>query len=233
MFLPPDAPRKKPSAEQRKACKKPMEIQRVCNAGVLVTLDGVSILLDGLCEGLDGYLATPPALLQTLLNEPPDLLAFTHSHPDHCSSALLLPYKVQKLRPIFGPESFPDEKVRVGEVTVTAVETRHLGKNEPGLIHHSFVIEGSKCIWFMGDAAPTEMKKLASFPRPDVLIAPYAYANTPAAWETTRRLCSGAVVILHLPEKEKDTYGLWQQVKLVTDGGNRPFIPEIGESVRC
>ena len=210
-----------------------MELQRTANAGVLIKLDGIAILLDGLCEGIEGYLPTPGSVIQSLLDSPPDLLAFTHSHPDHCSRALLLPYKTQKLRPILGPESLPIEAVRVGEVTVTAVETRHLGKTEPGLQHHSYVIEGSKCIWFMGDAAPTEMKKLASFPRPDVLIAPYAYANTPAAWETTRRLCSGAVVIIHLPEKEKDTYGLWQQVKLVTDGGNRPFIPEIGELVRC
>ena len=127
-----------------------MELQRTGNAGVLVRLDGVSILLDGLCEGLYGYLPTPVSLVEDFLASPPDLLVFTHSHPDHCSRALLLPYETQKLRPILGPESLPEGKVRVGEVTVTAVETRHLGKTEPGLSHHSFVIEGSKCIWFMG-----------------------------------------------------------------------------------
>ena len=207
-----------------------MEIQRTCNAGVLVKLDGVSILLDGLCDGLEGYLPTSRPLAERLLETPPDLLAFTHNHPDHCSGALLLPYKTQKLRPILGPESLPEKKVRVGEVTVTAVETRHLGKAEPNLSHHSFVIEGSKCIWFMGDASPIQMKKLAAFPKPDVLLAPYAYANTPSAWELTKAVCSGAVVLLHLPEKEKDMTGLWQQVKTVTDGENCLWIPEIGET---
>jgi L-ascorbate metabolism protein UlaG (beta-lactamase superfamily) len=207
-----------------------MELKRVCNAGVLLKLDGVSILLDGLCEGLEGYLATPEELVEELRQTPPDLLAFTHNHPDHCSSALLLPYRTQKLRPIFGPESLPAGKVRVGEVTVTAVETRHLGKSEPGLMHHSFVIEGSKCIWFMGDASPMQMKKMAEFPKPDVLIVPYAYANTPSAWEMTKAARATTVVLLHLPEKEKDPFALWRQVKNVTEGECCLWIPEVGET---
>ncbi len=206
-----------------------MELQRVCNAGVLVTLDGISVLLDGLCEAMDGYLPTSPMLVQTLLDNPPDLLIFTHSHPDHFSDALLLPYKTQKHRPIFGPVSFLEKKIQVGEVTVSAVETRHLGKTEPGLIHHSFVIEGSKCIWFMGDASPMELKKMAAFPKPDVLIVPYAYANTIQAWEKAKQLCCGTVVVLHLPEKDNDPHGLWQQVEATKQGDPCMWIPQIGE----
>ena len=205
-----------------------MELQRTCNAGVLVTLDGISILLDGLCEALDGYLPTPPTIVRSLLDNPPDLLIFTHSHPDHYADALLLPYKTQKCRPIIGPASLPVGRIRVGEVTVSAVETRHLGKTDPGRQHHSFVIEGSKCIWFMGDASPMELKKLATFPKPDVLIVPYAYANTVQAWEKTKQLCSGTVVVLHLPEKENDPHGLWQQVETATQGDSSLWIPRIG-----
>lgn len=206
-----------------------MELQRTCNAGVLVKLDGVSILLDGLCEGLEGYLPTPPTLQQALLENPPDLLAFTHNHPDHCSDALLLPYKTQIRRPIVGPASFPVEKIGVGEVTVTAVETRHLGKTEPGLSHYSFVIQGSQCLWFMGDAAPMQLRKMADFPKPDVLVVPYAYANTVSAWELTQSFCPKMVVLLHLPEKNCDPYGLWRQVEETTTGDLRLWIPEIGE----
>ena len=207
-----------------------MELQRVCNAGVLLKLDGVSILLDGLCEGLSGYLPTPDALQKALLDNPPDLLAFTHNHPDHCSSALLEPYKNEKHRPILGLVSLPEHKVRVGEVMVTAVETRHLGKTEPNLSHHSFVIEGSKCIWFMGDASPMQLKKLSAFPKPDVLIVPYAYANTPAAWEMTKSVMPKFVVLLHLPEESCDPYGLWQQVKEITAEDSCLWIPKIEES---
>jgi len=207
-----------------------MEIQRTCNAGVLVTLDGVSILLDGLCDGVDGYLPTSPDMAQRIWDKSPDLLAFTHCHSDHYSKALLLPYQTKKRRPILGPASLLDNSVQIGEVTVTAVETRHLGKTEPGLAHYSFVIEGSKCLWFMGDASPMQIKKLASFPEPDVLIVPYAYANTSSAWMQTKQICSGTVVIVHLPAKDCDPYDLWQQVRQTTAGDTDLWIPEIGET---
>ena len=206
-----------------------MEIQRTANAGVLLKLDGVSILLDGLCDRVEGYLPTPAHIVEQLLDSPPDLLAFTHCHSDHCSQALLLPYKQDKHRPVLGPVSLPVGDVAVGEVTVTAVETRHLGKTEPGLKHMSFVIEGSKRVWFMGDASPMQLKKLENFPKPDVIIAPYAYANTPAAWGQTMALSPESVVIVHLPEREKDVYGLWQQVEETAGNFKGLWLPEIGE----
>ena len=206
-----------------------MELQRTANAGVLLKLDGVKILLDGLCDRVEGYLPTPPAIADRLMEDLPDILAFTHNHPDHCSEALLLPYRKQNLRPILGPESLYMGTVRVGEVTITPIETRHLGKTEPGLRHVSFVIQGSKCIWFAGDAAPIQWKNLTHLPRPDVLIAPFAYANTPMAWDLSRSFAKD-VVILHLPESENDPYGLWDSVKSTTDGEN-VYLPEIGERI--
>ena len=154
-----------------------MEIQRTANAGVLLKMDGVSILLDGLCDGIDIYSPTPAAIADSLLNCPPDVLAFTHNHPDHYSEALLLPYRKRNLRPILGPEYLPMEGMRVGEVTIRPVPSRHIGKAEPGLAHHSFIIEGSQCVWFMGDAAPLQWKNRTDLPKPDVLIGPFAYAN--------------------------------------------------------
>ncbi len=208
-----------------------MEIQRTANAGVLLKLDGVSILLDGLCDRLEGYLATPPALVRQLEETPPDLLAFTHYHKDHCSEALLLPYRKQNLRPILGPESLYHGPVRVGEVTVTPVESRHLGRIEPGLEHVSYIITGSKCVWFMGDAAPIQWKNRRDLPAPDLLIAPYAYGNTPSAWELTCQLCRN-VVLLHLPEKGRDPYQLWDSVETVTRGATANlWIPQLTETI--
>ena len=60
-----------------------MQLQRVSNAGVLVVLDGVFLLLDGVCQGYSLYLAPPLAVIKELENRPPDMLAYTHSHPDH------------------------------------------------------------------------------------------------------------------------------------------------------
>lgn len=207
-----------------------MEIQRTANAGVLLEMDGVSILLDGLCDGIDIYLPTPPAIAASLLADPPDVLAFTHNHPDHCSEALLLPYRKQNLRPILGPEYLPIKGMRIGEVTITPVPSRHIGKTEPGLAHHSFVIRGSKCIWFTGDAAPLQWKNRTDLPKPDVLIGPYAYANTKTAWELSCSLAD-EVVILHLPERHNDPYGLWQGVENTAAGTSNLCIPKIGEKI--
>ena len=207
-----------------------MEIQRTANAGVLLKMDGVSILLDGLCDGILEYLPTPAPVAASLLACPPDVLVFTHDHPDHCSHALLLPYRKQNLRPIFGPEYLPAEGLRIGEVTITPVPSRHIGKAEPGLSHHSFIIKGSRCVWFVGDAAPLQWKNRNDLHKPDVLIAPYAYANTKAAWELSCSLAE-QIVLLHLPDRNNDPYGLWQTVDSVTADGKKPHIPEIGQTV--
>ena len=209
-----------------------MEIQRTANAGVLLKIDGVSILLDGLCDGIEGYLPTPPAIAQQLLEKPADVLAFTHLHADHCSEALLLPYRKQNLRPILGPESLYTGAVRIGGVTITPVASRHLGKTEPGLQHVSYIIEGSRCVWFVGDAAPLQWKHRTELPRPDVLIAPYAYANTKSALDLSKSL-TDKLVILHLPGRERDSYGLWKSVEDTTANCNdiTLWIPEIGQEI--
>ena len=209
-----------------------MEIQRTANAGVLLKLDGVAILLDGLCDRVEGYLPTPPDMAKQLLDNPPDVLAFTHCHKDHCSDALLLPYRKQNLRPIYGPESLRLGKVRVGEVTITVVPSRHLGNAEQGLEHVSYIIEGSQCVWFTGDAAPLQWKTRTDLPRPDVLIAPFAYGNAKSPWELVKSITE-KMVLLHLPHRQMDEYGLWDAVERTTaDRQNVSlWVPEIGERI--
>ena len=208
-----------------------MEIQRTANAGVLLKMDSVSILLDGLADRVEGYLPTPAEMADQLLDNPPDILVYTHNHPDHCSEALLLPYRKQNLRPIYGPESLHTGDIQLGEVTVTPVESRHLGRTEPGLQHVSYILQGSKCVWFMGDAAPLQWKNRRDLPKPDVLIAPYAYGNSKASWELSCSLTNN-IVLLHLPDKEKDLYHLWEGVEAATHGTTANlWIPQIGEIV--
>ena len=209
-----------------------MEIQRTANAGVLLKMDGVSVLLDGLCDAVGEYLPTTKDLAKQLLDNPPDVLAFTHVHKDHCSEALLLPYRKQNLRLILGPESLPLGAVKIGEVTITPVASRHLGKTEPNLQHVSYIVQGTKCVWFVGDAAPLQWKNRMDFPKPDVLIAPYAYGNTESAWNLVCNLTK-QVVLVHLPPQEADSYGLWNLVEKTTK--NREdmtlWIPQMGEKI--
>ena len=211
-----------------------MELQRVAHAGVLLLLDGVTILLDGLCDRIEPYIETPANMVDALMKVPPDLLAFTHGHSDHFGEALVSRFQKQNLRPILGPESLPygtdHAPMQIGAVRITPVPGRHLGKAEPGLVHFSYLIEGSRRIFFAGDAAPLQWKGRGL--ELDLLIAPYAYANTPSAWAWSRNVAK-RTVLLHLPEQDNDPAGLWQQVNAAAGDavGTQLYLPQVGETM--
>ena len=210
-----------------------MEIQRTANAGVLLQLDGVSILLDGLCSRIEPYLETPASIAGELMKNPPDLMAFTHGHSDHFGESLVSEYRKQNLRPILGPESLPYSTdhgtMTIGGVKIIPVPSRHLGKTDPDLQHMSFLIRGSKSVFFTGDAAPLQWKGREE--KVDVLIAPYAYANTASAWQWSKSVAD-QIVVLHMPNPDHDPAGLWQQVQIANADSDRVIFPEMGECVR-
>ena len=213
-----------------------MELQRVCNGGILLKLDGTSLLLDGLCSQVGPYMGTPELIYQSLLADPPEMLCFTHRHPDHFSEPLAADFQKKTLRPICGPERLPFAEnfgaKKVGNVQITPIKSRHLGKTEPDLTHVSFVIEGSQCLWFMGDAAPAQWRNRTDLPRPHVIVAPFAYAATESAWKLTSSL-TDRVVLVHMPSPQQDPHGLWPMVQSVIKQYEHPqvWIPEIGQKI--
>ena len=211
-----------------------MRISRVSNAGVLLSLDGVNILLDGFCHGEDPYLATPADLRESLLADPPDMLAFTHDHPDHFDGESVEQYRKQTLRPVLGPETLPyattDHGMALGGVSVLPVKSRHIGKEYFHIPHVSFDIEGSKSVWFLGDAVPSQWHGIDR--KCDVLIAPFAYALSDSAWNMTCRLADH-IVLVHMPLRENDPAELWKQVGEITAKSCpvQLHIPAIGQTI--
>ncbi len=203
-----------------------MELTRTANAGILVKMDGVSVLLDGVCEELPPYLGTPPSIRQALTIDFPDVVAFTHQHADHYDAAYAQEYASHTLRPVYGPEWTCFEQ---DNVHMQAIPTRHIGKAD--VPHVSFVLSGSRCVWFAGDASPLVWRDIEGLPTPDVLIVPYAYAITAAAWKTTRALGAKDVILLHLPPRDNDPYGLWNAVESTTQMDGCLHIPQIGETI--
>ncbi|MBD5149031.1 MAG: MBL fold metallo-hydrolase [Oscillibacter sp.] len=213
---------------------------RTANAGGLLELDGVSVLLDGICGGVGPYLPTPPRVLDRLMARSIDLMAFTHSHQDHFSGEdVRLCLSAQKGAAVLGPRDVADalspypaaaeERMVVGPVTVTPIPSRHIGAACRKMEHYSFLLEGSRRCLFMGDAAPVQWKDGC----PDVLFAPFAYAATGAGWRMTERLSPKRLVLLHMPGRDNDPEGLWQAVEGVLSR-NRDIpvdIPDIGETV--
>ncbi len=189
-----------------------MEIRRTANAGVLLKLDGVTILMDGVCREVKPYPATPPEIKAELTENMPDVVAFTHAHKDHYDlgfAACIL----QKNGGILGPEECHGsmEPLTVGNVRITPIPSRHIGTAGKYTPHASFVVEGSRCVWFTGDATPTQWQRM-HLPKPDVMIVPYAYCNTPSAWSATRKLGARHVILVHMPLPQDDDIGLWDAV---------------------
>lgn len=212
-----------------------MEIKRTANAGVLLRLDGKQLLLDGVCSEVKPYLATPEPLRQQLLDTALDVVAFTHAHQDHYDPVFVSEYLQNAAGPIMGPADIPfsaPETMHFGPVTVLPVDSHHMGKAEP-MGHRSYIITGSKCVWFMGDASPLHWLERADLPRPDVLIAPYGFVIG-RGWEITKALGPGMLLLLHLPNRRDDIYGLWDAVEHTVAGQSHPVvvIPKMGETVR-
>lgn len=220
----------------------PLRFTRTANAGGLLELDGIAVLLDGICGGVGPYLPTPPALLEELAGRRVDLAAFTHAHPDH-----LDPDGTQECLyawggpPVLGTRAVAEalspwpvtvgEGVSAGGVAVTPIPSRHIGAAYRTVEHSSLLIEGSRRLLFAGDAAPTQWE--GSSIRPDVLFAPFAYAATPAAWRIVERLAPERLVLLHLPARDNDPEGLWQAVETTLSRcqGIPVTLPDMGETL--
>ena len=209
-----------------------MEIRRTANAGVLLKLDGVSILLDGVCREVKPYPATPPEERALLSSCYPDVIAFTHSHKDHYDPAYAAGFVKQTGGVILGPADLPGvrasmEPVEREGVKIIPVASRHIGAAGKTVSHASFIIKGTSCVWFLGDASPSLWRNREDLPPPDVLMVPYAYAATPAGWALTKSLKAKAVVLLHMPAREADTLGLWEAVESTTGKNDALYIPDM------
>ena len=157
-------------------------------------------------------------------------MAVTHCHEDHCDPAFEAAFQAATGKQVIDP-SYAGKTVNCGSIRITAVPSRHIGKAD--CEHVSFIIQGSQCVWFMGDASPSQWKNRQDLPRPDVLICPFAYATTDVAWRITQSLCPKMIILLHLPERAKDSYGLWNAVEQTVGTTPVPqlLIPPIGACV--
>lgn len=218
-----------------------MQIRRTANAGVLLTLDDVQILLDGVCQEVKPYLATPPAERNKLSSHWPDGVFFTHTHADHFDGDFAGDYNRATARPVYAPAQaaqlcadaiVTDACIPVGNVCVKAVATRHMGHYGSTTEHRSYVVAGSKVLWFLGDASPSEWKRFADCARPDVIAVPYPYVSTPSAIKLLEAQLPCKIVLLHLPEKEDDPQNIWQAIAPgVAQLRQNILLPRMGETL--
>ena len=121
---------------------------------------------------------------------------------------------------------------KAGPVQIIAIPSRHMGAEYRDTPHYSFLLKGSALVWFMGDASPLQWQGMDRMPHPDLLIAPFAYASTTAAWQIMESLAPKRVLLTHLPSRDQDAQGLWDAVDTVVSeyGEGRVRTPPIGET---
>lgn len=213
-----------------------MEIRRTANAGVLLKLDGVSILMDGVCREVKPYPATPPEERARICESYPDMVCYTHAHKDHYDPSFAAEFQKQTGGVILGPSDLPGctstmETAVAGAVTVRPVVSRHIGGAGKTVSHASFIVSGSKCIWFLGDSSPVLWKGRTDLPKPDVLIVPYAYTITPNGWSITQSLGAQKVILVHMPDLQDDAIGLWAATEATTGMPLDLLIPAMSETI--
>ena len=203
-----------------------MIITRTANAGVLLEINDTKILIDGVSGKIYPYIETPENVRQYLLDVKPDAFLYTHAQTDHFDSEFVQKYKNLSCGPVLGPQD--SGSIDVGCVNIRIVNTRHIGKCDDR--HVSFVLKcDNKTIWFMGDASPSCLKSFEG--SPDVLIAPFAYANTSSAYKMSVSTGASHIIIVHLPPEQDDVYLLKNAVVQNTANDERVHIPSLGEKV--
>jgi L-ascorbate metabolism protein UlaG (beta-lactamase superfamily) len=207
-----------------------MEIRRTATAGILVTMDSVQILLDGVCREVLPYLATPSEERQRLASSWPNAVCFTHTHEDHFCPDFAAAYKAATGREVIIPSG--EGEWIAGNVRINAIPTRHLGKAGGNTAHCSFVIQGSKTLWVMGDAAPTQLRKLEHLPKPDVLMVPFAYLATESALALVQQYLPCKLILVHMPLPDNDPDGIWDAVKAgMAQCKEFLHVPAVGETI--
>lgn len=204
-----------------------MKIKRTANAGVLLSIDNQTMLLDGVCSQLSPYLGTPRDIYDELTKNYPDAVCFTHSHIDHYDEDFARRYESDTKRHIITPKS-PDV-VQTGDVSIYTVATRHIGKTD--VEHASFIIKASRCVYFAGDATPLWLKNVSDLPSPDVLILPYAYATTRSSWQMTKQLKAKLIVLVHMPRQDEDAHGIWNMVRATIGNDVSVVIPDMAQTI--
>lgn len=200
-----------------------MRIQALCNAGILLEMDGARMLIDALEGGYPPY-AGAADWVRAL---DADLLLFTHKHPDHFELRMTLDHLTTHpdCRVFAGPEvtaalsgagaraqmvTFtPDLPVRLTPaITLTPLPTRHMGAEYRRKEHFSLLLQGERRVLVAGDAAPVHNNFEpggAPIGGVDVLIAPYPYAlYEPAQRLFGRALRAGTLVANHIPEPDAE-----------------------------
>lgn len=200
------------------------------NAGIYLYNEGVGLLIDGLHAGeKNKFSPMPQNLLFNIINCPSifpciNAVLFTHLHADHFDSKPLDLCMEQEVPPlVYGPElgvrvTIPTrnigndmDELKVGNMTITAINTEHDGASYLKSPHKSYLIRtGDETIFVAGDAIILpELSEQIKTVMPAVAYLDAVFFNiyqvqSKKSLEFLRRMNVKRIFLYHLPLPEHD-----------------------------
>ena len=202
------------------------EITLSANAGIALQFGSLRMWSDALhTEKVPGFSTVSPALAQAIRRDPhfaaPDLIFYTHCHPDHYSRALtrealtrwpqarvLLPEPgLEGQIPIRGARGH----LALGSLDVEFCRLPHDGRRYADVVQYGYLLTaGGVRILAPGDcpAGCPEAEPLVNGDPPDLALLNFPWITLPRGRRFLERCLPGTrLLIFHLPLAEDDRWG--------------------------
>lgn len=200
-----------------------MDISLLCNAGLALTYEGKTLLVDvpsGLCPPFQRM--EEPLWEKILHRESPFEnvcgLYFTHDHPDHCDRERVADYRrLWPEVPVYFPEAEQQEgTVVMGPFVISYGQFPHAPLDEPVPPHVvTWIRAGEQSVYITADAVPDVDRHRAFLKGRKANFAFWTsmYLSRP---ETRQLLHETAEnnFIYHMPADDPDSWGLWRKCRL-------------------
>ena len=200
-----------------------MEITLLCNAGLAITHEGKTLLVDIPNSAFPPFAPIPPTEWEKILKREGDYgsvcgLYFTHNHPDHCDMQMLQNYKERWNEvPCFVPQDSTAHSgsLVMGPFVISYMRLDHAPMNVPTPPHVvTWIRAGEKSIYIAADAK-LDCDEHRCFIKGRVADAAFWNAMYLSRDETRRLIGETALksFIYHMPQTEPDAFGIWKKCR--------------------
>ena len=196
------------------------------NAGLALTTDGLRIWVDAVHDRQVPDFSTlnydrQIRLFQSEAFRDPDIIAFTHCHPDHYSEALCRESlrRYPQARLVMPESRFPDQILLSGQEVIVQAGGRlltfrrllHEGSEYAEVPHYGLMIEdGGENILVLGDCAvgSEDLKEWVAGKELDAVFTTFPWITLERGRQFVREhLHPRHLFVYHLPLAEDDIYG--------------------------
>jgi len=200
------------------------------NAGVVICLRGKNIWVDlPFLHGAAGFSSASPETEEHLIKTfPPDILVFTHDHPDHFSQSKLA--KVLSQFPyaqVVMPQA-QENQADCGDISVSRFSLQHSGTQYRDTPHYGILLSDGNCrLFLLGDCdvATKELPLLWKQFSPDALFVPFPWLTITRG---QKMLCQDFkpkhLFVYHLPCSADDVNGF---LSMTQDKARQLLLPDV------